>query len=121
MVKIDRFEDLECWKKTRELTKLIYNFTKKSEYSKDFGLKDQIRRASVSVMSNIAEGFGSKSDKEFVRYLRYAISSVNEMKSQLYVAFDQSYIEKEEFEAAYKLGEDCCGLCSGLLKYILSK
>ena len=88
---IEKFEDLECWQKGRELVKQVYALTMEREFSKDFGLKDQIRRAAVSVISNIAEGFESYSNKDFIRYLGYAISSMSEVQSQLYVAIDLEY------------------------------
>ncbi len=94
-MKITRFEDIESWQMARELTRLVYNIVKSQKFSKDFGLKDQICRASVSVMSNIAEGFNSGSRAEFARFLAYAQRSCSEIQSQLYVALDQNYITKK--------------------------
>lgn len=82
----------------RELTKIIYNITKKESFSKDYGLRDQIRKASVSVMSNIAEGFERGGNQEFIQFLYIAKGSCGEVRSQLYVSFDQNYINKNEFE-----------------------
>ena len=96
--KISKFEDLECWKEARILVKLVYKATNLHLFSKDFGLKDQVQRAAVSVMSNIAEGFGAYSEQEFIRYLSIALRSCNEVLSQAYIANDINYITAEEFE-----------------------
>ena len=93
--KIRSFEDIVAWQKARELVKIIYKMTNDLEdFRKDFGLKDQIRRASVSSMSNISEGFARNSDKEFANFLNIARGSVAEVQCQLYVALDLSYIDK---------------------------
>ena len=117
---INRFEDLDCWKKARELTIIIYRLTGQGTFIKDFGLKEQIRRASVSIMSNIAEGFGNISTKEFIRFLGYSIRSSCEVQSQLYVAIDQQYISHDDFNNAYLKAEDCRKLCKGFVKYLNS-
>lgn len=92
MGKINKFEELQGWQKARELSKSIYNITRNSELSKDFALRDQLRRSSISVMSNIAEGFARRTDKEFANFLGIAHGSVAELQSQLYIAFDQKYL-----------------------------
>jgi len=117
-MKIKKFEDLECWQVSRELTKMIYEITKNSGVRKDFGLRDQIQRAAVSVMSNISEGFDSSSDAEFIRFLNYAKRSCSEVQAQLYVALDQAYIIRDSFNSVYKQAENCRKLCSGLIKYL---
>ena len=91
--KVERFEDLIAWQKARELTKEIYKVTKSGEFAKDFGLRDQIRRASVSIMSNLAEGFERGRTTEFHQYISTAKGSCAEVRSQLYVAWDASYLE----------------------------
>lgn len=91
-MKIKEFEEIQAWQEARELTKTIYRITKKGNFQKDFGLIDQVRRSSVSIMANIAEGFGRESNKEFVHFLSYASSSNIELQSHLYVALDQKYI-----------------------------
>ena len=91
------FEDLEVWKLAREVTNRVYSLTRKGAFSRDFGLVDQIRRATVSVMSNIAEGFERGGNQEFIQFLFIAKASCGEARCQLYVAFDQGYITKEEF------------------------
>jgi four helix bundle protein len=97
MPTITRFEEIEAWKTARELTKMIYSITDEGKISKDFGLKDQIRRASVSIMSNIAEGFESKTQAMFIRYLGIAKASAGEVRSQLYVAQDIKYLTEQQF------------------------
>ncbi len=91
------FEDLEVWKEARRLTQQVYQATEDTRFSKDFGLRDQIRRASVSVMSNIAEGFERGGNQEFMQFLYIAKGSCGEVRSQLYMALDQGYVSKEHF------------------------
>ncbi len=98
MAKIEKFEDIIAWQKALELCDLIYAKTNKELFSKDFGLKDQIRRASVSVVSNIAEGFERESNNQFIYFLLIAKASAGELRSQIYIAKNQNYITKEEFE-----------------------
>ena len=95
-----RFEDLIVWQKARELTRLVYELTKRSAFSKDFALRDQVRRAAVSVMSNIAEGYERDRDTEFGQFLTIAKGSCGEVRAQLYVAFDQEYIDRAAFTEA---------------------
>jgi len=97
MVSIIRFEDIFAWQTARALTRQIYKISSKGEFRTDFGLRDQIRRAAVSIMSNIAEGFESHTRSMFIRYLGIAKASAGEVRSQLYVALDLGYISKEEF------------------------
>jgi four helix bundle protein len=88
MSTIKRFEDIEAWQRAREIAKNIYRITSSGEFSRDYGLKDQIRRSSVSIMSNIAEGFERDGNKEFIYFLSLAKGSCGEAASQLYVALD---------------------------------
>jgi len=98
MAKFSSFEEIISWQKSRELNKDIYNITNKnSSFSKDFGLRDQIRRSSISISSNIAEGFERETTKEFIRFLYIAKASSGEFRSQLYLAFDLDYISEDEF------------------------
>ena len=119
-MKIESFEDIEAWKKGRELAKDIYTATGKGEFAKDYGLKEQIRRAAVSIMANIAEGFDANSDDEFIRFLRYALRSATEVQSHLYVATDQGYVSKDEFAQLYDQATEIKKLISGFIRYLRS-
>ena len=96
-----RFEDLAFWQQARELTRVIYALTQKDGFAKDYGLKDQVQRAAVSVMSNIAEGFSRGTNVEFLQFLFIAKGSLSEVQSQLYVALDLAYITQDEFRQVY--------------------
>lgn len=98
MSTIKNFEDIEAWKVSRELVKGIYQTTRAGDFSHDYGLKDQIQRAAVSIMCNIAEGFERGGNKEFINFLSIAKGSCGEVRSQLYVALDLEYIAKSEFD-----------------------
>ncbi len=100
-MKIKRFEDIEAWQLARELSRMVYGLTKKAKFARDFGLKGQIQNAAGSSMHNIAEGFDSETNLEFVRFLRYAKRSCTEVQSELYMALDQQYITKTEFKNVY--------------------
>jgi four helix bundle protein len=91
---VKNFEDLEIWKEARRLTQGIYQLTREARFSKDFGLRDQIRRAAISIMSNIAEGFERGGNQEFIQFLYVAKGSCGEVRSQLYVALDQEYVDQ---------------------------
>ncbi len=112
------FEEMEMWKRARELVKFIYQITKNDEFRKDFSLTDQIRRAAVSVMSNIAEGFERGSNTEFIQFLYIAKGSCGEVRTQLYVALDESYISNDEFKSGKALCIDISGQISGLIQYL---
>ena len=113
-----RFEDIEAWQQARLLTRTIYECSKKGTFAKDFGLGDQIRRASVSVMSNIAEGFERGGTAEFVQFLCIAKGSAGEVQSQLYIALDQQYIGEEEFKSLSAIAESTKRRLGGLLNYL---
>lgn len=119
-MKIDKFEELDVWKLSRELVKEIYSAAKTLSFSKDFGLTNQITRASVSVMSNIAEGFERKSNTEFMQYLFIAKGSAAEVRSQLYVSYDLNYINKEQFDLLISKAEIISKSLSGFIKYMKS-
>ncbi len=105
MATIKRFEDLECWQEARKLANLIYQFTKKASFKKDFELMGQLRRSAISIMGNIAEGFHRKSNKDFMRFLGYSRSSIAETLSHCYLALDQNYIDPVELEQIKELSE----------------
>ena len=107
MATIERFEDLICWQKSRELTKQVYKYLKNCN---DYGFKDQIQRASVSVMSNIAEGFERGTQQEFINYLFIAKGSAGEVRAQLYIALDIGYLNIEIFEYLNSLAQECSKL-----------
>lgn len=120
MAAIERFEDIKGWRSGRELTKMVYEVTNRGQFSRDFALRDQIRRASVSIMSNIAEGFESQNNRTFIRYLYIAKASCGEVRSQLYVALDQGYVTEEEFNAIYQKSLETSRLIAGFITYLKS-
>jgi len=101
-MKIERFEDIEAWQLARELTQKVYRLTKKPGFVTDYGLKKQIQDAAGSSMHNIAEGFDSETNAEFIRFLRYSKRSCTEVQSELYVAVDEEYISPGEFKDVYE-------------------
>ena len=118
MATIERFEDIQAWQKARELVREIYRTCAAGRLSKDFGLKDQLCRAAVSSMSNIAEGFARKGDREFAHFLDIARGSAIEVQSLLYVALDVEYVEKTEFERLYKISDETASLIGGFTSYL---
>ena len=118
MATIERFEDILGWQKARQLTAAIYEITAHGVFPKDFGLRDQIRRSSVSIMANIAEGFGRKSDKEFANFLNYAHGSVAETQSHLYVALDLKYLDQDQFDTVYKMLDETSRMIMGFSKHL---
>jgi four helix bundle protein len=118
MTAISRFEDIEAWKTARRLTNSIYAHSNLAGFNKDFGLRDQIRRASVSVMSNIAEGFESRTDVQFINFLGMARASAGEVRAQLYIALDQKYITEEQFKETYATAETCARQIANFIKYL---
>ena len=117
-MKIIRFEDIAAWKLARTLTQKVYKLTLKEEFSKDFGLRNQIRDASGSSMHNIAEGFDAESNAEFIRFLRYAKRSCSEVQSELYVALDEKYISSGEFDETYELARRTRAAIRGFINYL---
>ena len=118
MARIERFEDVQAWQKARVLVREIYRVSGEGPFRRDFGLKDQIRRAAVSVMSNIAEGFERNSDNELRRFLFIAKGSCGEVVSQVYVALDLGYLSEQEFESLQELARDVSRLTGGFLRYL---
>ena len=118
MSKIEKFEDLKVWQKAREVNLQIYKLSNKGTFSKDFGLRDQIRRASVSILSNIAEGFERNGNKEFNQFLSIAKASAAEVRAQLYVAKDLEYISNDEFSEVVNGLISVSKMLSGLMNYL---
>lgn len=121
MATVERFEDLDVWQRSRKLANLVYDMTDGELFKRDFVLRDQIRRAAVSVMSNIAEGFESKTQGMFIEYLGRAKASAGELRAQLYLAFDRRYIDENEFKIASSEGQICSRQIVGLSRYLESK
>ncbi len=117
-MKITRFEDLDCWKEARVLVQDVYDATRDGNFKKDMRLTSQIQAAATSCMANIAEGFERKSDKEFVQFLYIAMASTAEIKSHLYVALDQKYIDKVRFDDIYAQAGKTSKMISALIKYL---
>jgi len=118
MSKIVQFEEIDAWKKARVLTREIYQVTSSGAFARDFGLREQIRRASVSSMSNIAEGFERGRNKEFVQFLSNAKGSTGEVRSQLYVALDVGFINQNKFGDLYSQAEETSRLIAGFMRYL---
>ena len=121
MPKIRSFEDLPVWIDARKFTNKVYKLTNKFPKNELYGLSSQIRRATVSIMSNIAEGFDRYSVREFINFLIIERGSNSEVQNDCYIAFDLEYINKEEFEEIYKLSRSIGKQINGLIKYLRTK
>jgi four helix bundle protein len=121
MSRIERFEDIQAWQKARMLVKKVYSVSNSGSFSKDFGLRDQIRRAAVSIMLNIAEGFARKTSREFVQFLVIAHGSAAEVQAALYVALDQEYLAETEFNVLYNLAEETSKMILGFVNYLRAR
>ena len=117
-MRIKRFEDIEAWQLARELARKVYRLTKKPRFAKDYGLKSQIQDAAGSSMHNIAEGFDSETNAEFIRFLRYAKRSCTEVQSELYLALDEEYISADEFKDVYEQARRTRAATYGFIKYL---
>ncbi|MEX2089443.1 MAG: four helix bundle protein [Bacteroidota bacterium] len=115
---IRSFEEIDAWQRARVLTKRVYEISRTGEFARDFALRNQIRRASVSIMSNIAEGFERGGTKEFIQFLSTAKGSAAEVRSQLFVALDQNYITKETFRELSDTSSEISRMLSGLMTYL---
>lgn len=115
---IKKFEDIEAWKRARELSNAIYKLTSDGSFSKDFVLRDQMQRSVISISSNIAEGFERGGDGEFGQFLAIAKGSCGELRSQLYLAFDQKYFNKSKFDELVENALIISRLISSLMKYL---
>ena len=118
MSEIKRFEDLDTWQRARELTRLIYEISSSSNFAKDFGLRDQIRRSAVSILSNISEGFERGGNKEFLMFLPYAKGSCGQLRYHMYVALDQEYINDEVFVSITDKTIELSKMIAGFMKYL---
>jgi four helix bundle protein len=118
MAAITRFQDLDCWRKARELENYVFILTQKSDFSRDFGHKGQINNATGSAMDNIAEGFGRGSNKEFLNFLIYAKASTLEAESQIIRASDRKYITEHEFEVAFKKAEETVSSITNFMNFL---
>jgi four helix bundle protein len=118
MASVKKFEDLDVWKKSRNLVNLIYLVTKKQEFSKDWMLINHLRKTAISIISNIAEGFERDGNKEFINFLSIAKGSCGELRCQLIVAYDQNYIEEDQFKELSNLAEEISKSLKGLILYL---
>ncbi|PCJ83465.1 MAG: four helix bundle protein [Flavobacteriales bacterium] len=118
MAKIEHFEDLECWQKSRELVKYVYLISREGGLSKDYDLRSQLRKAALSVMNNIAEGFSRYSAKEFIRFLDISLGSNGEVKSMIYVLTDLNYINEKQIKKLHEITDNTRNLTLGLIRYL---
>jgi four helix bundle protein len=121
MPTIKRFEEIEAWKSARELTGLIYALSNQGAFAHDFGLRDQMRRAAVSILSNIAEGFESRTQALFIDFLGRAKGSAGELRAQAYVALDAGYLSQSQFEQVFDLAEKCSRQLARFIAYLESQ
>jgi four helix bundle protein len=118
-MKINRFEDLQCWQESRKLTNMVYDAIRQSRsFQKDYRLKDQCVGAAISVMGNIPEGFVRRSNREFIQFLFISLSSAAELQSHMYVAMDQNYVTQEIFDNIYQQADKTAKMISGLISYL---
>ncbi len=118
MASFKRFEEIQAWQKARLATKKVYQVSKGGEFARDFGLCNQIRRASVSVMANIAEGNGRRTNKDFASFLVQAHASTSEVQSHLYVALDLEYLNQEDFNEIYGLFDEISRMLMALAQHL---
>jgi len=121
MSTIKQFEHLECWQEARKLVKMIYEFTKKKRFDRDFDLISQLKRSTISIMANIAEGFHRKSNKDFMKFLDYSRSSIAETLSHCFIALDQSYISDTEMQKVKEQSELIWKKINSLISYLNKK
>jgi four helix bundle protein len=118
MAGFKKFEEIQAWQKARSATKLVYEITSDGNFARDFGLRDQVRRASVSIMANIAEGQGRNSDKEFANFLNIDHGSIAETQSHLYIALDLGYLNSDNFTQVYNLLDEVARMTMSLMKHL---
>ncbi|OGW82221.1 MAG: four helix bundle protein [Omnitrophica bacterium RIFCSPLOWO2_12_FULL_44_17] len=115
---VKRFEDLDVWQKARVFTKRIYEISREGVFAKDYGLRDQICKSSVSIMANIAEGFERAGNREFIQFLAVAKGSAGEVRSHIFVALDQNYIDQQTFDDLYASVTEISSMIAGLISYL---
>lgn len=118
MSSFKRFEDINAWQKARELVNMLHSVTNAGKLKNDYSLKDQLNRAGLSIMLNIAEGFGRRSNKEFINFLVMSHGSAAEIQSAMYAAIDRNYVDKDTFDAIYSRCEEISKMIMGLIKYL---
>lgn len=118
MAKVERFEELSVWKTARTLTNMVYDLSDEGPFATDFALRDQIRRAAITVMSNVAEGFESRTQNKFADYLGHAKASAAEVRAQLHIALDRHYVTEDQFERAYKLADKASQQLARFMQYL---
>lgn len=115
---IKRFEDIEAWQHARKLCQAVYQLTSDDKFHRDYALREQARKAATSVMANIAEGFDSRSNTEFIQFLYYALRSASELQSHFYVAMDQEYLSKSQFDQVYRSTGRVKGMIFKFIEYL---
>jgi len=120
MAKIERFEDIEAWKEARTIVNRVYDLCRNDSFRKDYNLTNQIQRAAISIMANIAEGFNRRGNKEFAQFLFISKASAAELQSHLYIAIDQKYINQEDFDSLYSSIDKIQRMLSNFIKYLRS-
>ncbi len=118
---ITRFEEIEAWQTGRVLAQQVYQVSNQGPFGRDFGLRDPMRRAAVSILSNIAEGFESRTQAQFIEYLGRAKAAAGELRAQLYVALDAGYLDRPQFAALFDLAEKCSRRLSRFMAYLESQ
>jgi len=121
MTSVERFEDLDVWKRAKMLANLVYDLSTRGNFARDFGLRDQMQRAAVSVMSNIAEGFESRTQARFIEYLGHAKASAGELRAQSYLALDRKYISQDQFQELHNMATVCSKQIAKLSEYLQSR
>jgi four helix bundle protein len=118
MTTFKRLEEIHAWQKARQATKRVYEISTNNVFPRDFGLRDQIRRSAVSVMANIAEGYGRRTNKDFANFLVLSHGSAAEVQSHLYIALDLEYIERIEFDELYRIFDEVSRMTMSLCQHL---
>ena len=118
MATITKFEDIQAWQKGRELKQAVYRCSKRGAFARDSALREQIRRAAISITANIAEGFERGGNREFIQFLSQSKGSTGEVQDHLYTALDENYISQEEFDTLYKLATEVAKITGSIMNYL---